>query len=171
MTPRRIQLEGLDHSKVLSYVDVILGGAEVGDKVAIIGAGGIGFDVAEFLTHNESEQNPIDAYLDEWGVDRSMSERGGLKKMEATVPRRQVTLCQRKTGKLGAGLGIGGVCGASLGDSCGGLVVVGELAAPSAGDEGGDEGGEWAAATTMSAANAVHAQRKDGGGGTGVPPA
>jgi len=105
VTPRRIQLEGLDHSKVLSYVDVILHGAEVGDRVAIIGAGGIGFDVAEFLTHSESEQNPIDAYLNEWGVDRSMSERGGLKKTERTVPRRQVTLCQRKTGKLGAGLG------------------------------------------------------------------
>ena len=105
VTPRQIQLEGIDHDKVLTYVDVILGRAEVGEKVAIIGAGGIGFDVAEFLTHTESGANPIDSYLNEWGVDREMSERGGLKKAHTDLPARQVTLCQRKAGKLGAGLG------------------------------------------------------------------
>ena len=105
VTPRKIHLEGIDHDKVLTYIDVILGRADVGEKVAIIGAGGIGFDVAEFLTHTESKSNAIDSYLDEWGIDREMSERGGLKKARAELPPRQVTLCQRKTGKLGAGLG------------------------------------------------------------------
>ncbi len=105
VTPRQIQLEGIEHDKVLTYVDVILGRVDVGTNVAIIGAGGIGFDVAEFLTHTSSEASPIDSYLDEWGVDREMSERGGLKKAQAELPTRQVTLCQRKAGKLGAGLG------------------------------------------------------------------
>ncbi len=103
--PREIDLPGIDHAKVLSYVDVLAGGAEVGEKVAIIGAGGIGFDVAEFLTHAHADGDPIDAYLDEWGVDRTMGERGGLKKVEKPAPPRQVTLCQRRVGKLGAGLG------------------------------------------------------------------
>jgi len=103
--PRSIDLPGIDHPKVLSYVDVILGGKAVGDRVAIIGAGGIGFDVAEFLTHSPSDAPPIDAYLDEWGIDRRMSERGGLKPAQRPTPPRQVTLCQRKVGKLGANLG------------------------------------------------------------------
>ena len=105
VTPRRIKLQGIDHERVLSYIDVITGAAEVGDKVAIIGAGGIGFDVAEFLTHSESERGAVDAYLDEWGVDREMTARGGLKKAERSTSPRQVTLCQRKSGKLGSGLG------------------------------------------------------------------
>jgi len=102
--PRRIELEGIDHPSVLTYVDVLKGDAEVGPRAAIIGAGGIGFDVAEFLTHPTGEADPIDAYLDEWGVDRSMASRGGLKKREPQAPARQVTLCQRSGGKPGAGL-------------------------------------------------------------------
>ncbi len=103
--PRKIELPGIEHSKVLTYVDVILHGKEVGQKVAIIGAGGIGFDVAEFLTHSHAEASPIDAYLDEWGIDRDMSQRGGLKAAVRPEPQRQVTLCQRRAGKLGANLG------------------------------------------------------------------
>jgi len=103
--PRKLDLPGIDHDKVLTYVDVILRGREVGAKVAIIGAGGIGFDVAEFITHSEGDGSPIDAYLDEWGVDRSMAERGGLKAAVRAESPREVTLCQRKIGKLGAKLG------------------------------------------------------------------
>ncbi len=102
--PRQISLPGIDHPSVLSYLDV-LGGAEVGETVAIIGAGGIGFDIAEFLTHAHTDAEPIDAYLDEWGIDRDFSVRGGLKPTAPPTPPRKVTLCQRRTGKLGAGLG------------------------------------------------------------------
>ena len=107
--PRRIELPGIEHAKVINYVDVLRGNAEVGEKVAIIGAGGIGFDVAEFISHGrehaDPEVDPIDAYLDEWGVDREMKERGGLKAPERPEPPRYITLCQRREGKLGAGLG------------------------------------------------------------------
>ena len=104
--PRRLDLPGIDHPKVLSYVDVLLRGAPVGDRVAIIGAGGIGFDVAEFLTHTDpGEGEPIDHYLEEWGVDRTMASRGGVKMPNRPEPARQVTLCQRREGKLSAGLG------------------------------------------------------------------
>ncbi|MEE2827911.1 MAG: NADPH-dependent 2,4-dienoyl-CoA reductase [Myxococcota bacterium] len=103
--PRELTLPGIDHPKVVSYVDVLLRDCEVGDRVAIIGAGGIGFDVAEFLTHRHGADDAIDSYLEEWGVDRAMSSPGGLKRSEDLPPARQVTLCQRKDGKLGTGLG------------------------------------------------------------------
>ncbi len=103
--PRQVSIPGSDHPKVLSYVDVLLHGAEVGDRVAIVGSGGIGFDVAEFLTHEQDDQSPIDSYLDEWGVDRRMSQRGGLKEASHPPSKRQVTLCQRSSGKLGGRLG------------------------------------------------------------------
>ncbi len=104
--PRQIQLPGIDHPKVLSYVDVLRHGAVVGKRVAIIGAGGIGFDVAEFLTHTGgTEAQSVDHFLDEWGVDRTMSHRGGVKQPERPAPSREVFLCQRREGKLGAGLG------------------------------------------------------------------
>ncbi len=106
--PRQIDLEGIDLDKVLSYVDVLAGGAEVGDKVAIIGAGGIGFDVAEFLAHDDSHPSPsldVDAYLNEWGVDRTMKLPGGLKPAESAPSARTITMCQRGDKKMGAGLG------------------------------------------------------------------
>mgnify|MGYP002846687557 CR=1 FL=1 len=105
VTPRAISLPGIDRPEVLSYVDVLLHEREVGKRVAVIGAGGIGFDVAEFLTHTDHSGSPIDAYLDEWGVDREMSVPGGLKKPEGPEAPREITLCQRKKGKLGARLG------------------------------------------------------------------
>jgi 2,4-dienoyl-CoA reductase (NADPH2) len=104
VTPRSIDLDGIDHPKVLSYVDVLDGGAVVGDSVAIIGAGGIGFDVAEFLTHGD-EADDLDAFLREWGVDRSGTERGGLTEAVDRPPARAVFLCQRSEGKLGRKLG------------------------------------------------------------------
>ena len=104
--PRRIQLPGIDHPKVLSYADVLLGGAAVGPRVALLGAGGIGFDVAEFLAHPGAgqAQDPA-AFLAEWGIDSSYAARGGMGAVEDPPPLRQVTLCQRSPGKLGARLG------------------------------------------------------------------
>ena len=101
-----LQIDGIDHAKALSYVDVLKGGAEGGKRVAIIGAGGIGFDVAEFLGHSgPSTALDTDAFMKEWGVDQTMSVRGGLVEPEEPAPARQITLCQRKPGKLGANLG------------------------------------------------------------------
>ncbi|CAB3680819.1 NADPH-dependent 2,4-dienoyl-CoA reductase [Paraburkholderia rhynchosiae] len=104
--PRRPAIAGIDAANVLSYVDV-LRGAPVGRRVAVIGAGGIGFDVSEFLLHRAGEPLPIprDAWLDEWGVDLSVRERGGLKPPALVQPPRQIWLLQRKAGRLGAALG------------------------------------------------------------------
>ncbi|MGB0638450.1 MAG: FAD-dependent oxidoreductase [Myxococcota bacterium] len=105
VNPRKLTLPGIDHPKVLSYIDVIAKEKPVGDSVAIIGAGGIGFDVAEYLAHQPESGDAIDQYLQEWGVDRRMSEPGGLMEHQDSPPARTITLCQRKKGKLGAGLG------------------------------------------------------------------
>jgi 2,4-dienoyl-CoA reductase (NADPH2) len=106
IVPRRPQIAGIDGPNVLTYVDV-LRGAPVGRSVAVIGAGGIGFDVSEFLLHHPGEPlpQPRDAWLDEWGVDLSVAQRGGLKASRAAQPVREIWLLQRKSGKLGAGLG------------------------------------------------------------------
>ena len=108
ITPNIPDIEGIDHSKVLSYLDVVKHKKHVGDKVAIIGAGGIGFDVAEYLTHEgKSTSLEIGAFLKEWGIDEANEVRGGIEDMAAEVPAnpRQVYLLQRKETKLGAGLG------------------------------------------------------------------
>jgi 2,4-dienoyl-CoA reductase (NADPH2) len=106
VTPRQIQIEGIDHKSVLSYVDVLQGDAPVGEKVAIIGAGGIGFDVAEFLVHKgTSTALDPDAFMTQWGVDQNFTVPGGLQAEGDWTPARAVTLCQRSKGKLGAGLG------------------------------------------------------------------
>lgn len=109
VVPRDPKIEGQDHPKVLSYVDVLRHRAPVGERVAIIGAGGIGFDVAEFLVHEEgrSPTLDLDEWLEEWGVVDPAEQRGGLARERAQPepPARQVTLLQRKKGKLGATLG------------------------------------------------------------------
>ncbi len=105
VVPRVPSIPGIEHPKVLSYVDVLLHKKPVGPKVAIIGAGGIGFDVAEFLVAGDHAPN-IPVYLNEWGVDPAHSHRGGL--MAAPValkPERQVFMCQRKSDRMGATLG------------------------------------------------------------------
>jgi len=104
--PRRIQLEGIDHPKVLSYVEVLQERQPVGERVAIIGAGGIGFDVSEYLTHSAPEQpQEVGAFLEEWGVDQAYAARGALTKAKPEPPARQIYLLQRSKGKPGASLG------------------------------------------------------------------
>ncbi|MFE1176351.1 FAD-dependent oxidoreductase [Streptomyces sp. NPDC058773] len=106
VTPRTPEIEGVDHPSVVSYLDVLRDGAPVGDRVAILGAGGIGFDVAEFLTDagDAASQDP-EAYFRSWGVDTAYGDRGGLRAPERPKSPRQVHLLQRKTSKVGAGLG------------------------------------------------------------------
>ena len=100
-------IAGIDHPKVLTYLDVLERHAMVGDKVAIIGAGGIGFDVAEYLLHDEQATlpMPLAQWTREWGVDLTVSTPGGLTAPVAATPRRRIWLLQRKTTRPGAGLG------------------------------------------------------------------
>lgn len=107
VTPRNPRIPGQDHPKVLSYIDVLLGRQPVGERVALIGAGGIGFDVAEFLVTPTGHSTALDlpAWLAEWGVADPGEVRGGVVRPLVTPPARHVTLLQRKPGKLGAGLG------------------------------------------------------------------
>lgn len=104
VNPRRIDLPGIDGPNVLSYLQV-LQGAEVGDRVAIIGAGGIGFDVAEFLLHREHAEPELADWLAHWGVDRTHSVPGALLTAEPEPADRTLHLCQRRPGKLGRSLG------------------------------------------------------------------
>ena len=109
VVPRDPQIEGQDHPKVLNYIDVLRRKAPVGKRVAIIGAGGIGFDVAEYLVHEEGESSTLDLdeWLAEWGVVDPAEARGGLSRdrPEQKPPAREVTLLQRKKGKIGKNLG------------------------------------------------------------------
>jgi len=110
VSPRTPGIEGINHQKVLSYIDVLRDGAEVGNKVAIIGAGGIGFDVAEFLGH-EGHDGPDfptpEEFARQWGIDMKLEARGGVKNVEAEPEplEREIWLLQRKTSKPGKGLG------------------------------------------------------------------
>lgn len=106
--PRIPDIEGIDNDKVLSYVDVIKGKKPVGQKVAIVGAGGIGFDTAEYLSHGESQPSlDIEAFMKEWGIDMSFSARGGVNGMQPQPEpsSREIVLLQRKTSRMGKGLG------------------------------------------------------------------
>jgi 2,4-dienoyl-CoA reductase (NADPH2) len=107
VTPRDPHIPGQDGPNVLSYIDVLAGEATVGERVAIVGAGGIGFDVAEFLVVPPDESPTLDPkeWRQEWGVADPEEARGGLAEARPVPPVRQVTLLQRKKGKLGAGLG------------------------------------------------------------------
>ena len=106
--PRDPKISGQDHPKVCSYLDVLSGKRTVGARVAVVGAGGIGFDVAEFLVHDgHSITLDRDAWLREWGVGDPAVARGGVAgvKPQPTPTAREVFLLQRKAGKPGAGLG------------------------------------------------------------------
>ena len=107
VSARKPEIPGIDHPKVVSYLEVLSGRVEIGANVAIIGTGGIGFDVAEFLLGDAQEALAPAAFLSVWGVDPTLSTSGGLLAMPgpARQPKRQVTMLQRKTGKPGATLG------------------------------------------------------------------
>uniref|UniRef100_A0A7S3AQ83 Uncharacterized protein n=1 Tax=Haptolina ericina TaxID=156174 RepID=A0A7S3AQ83_9EUKA len=119
VTPRTLGIPGEDHPSVVSYLDVLTRARPVGQSVAIVGAGGIGFDVAEFVGHGADGTPTVGddiepatrpqtaAFLKEWGIDPSNSVRGGLVPPAAAVPagERQIFLLQRKKGKHGGGLG------------------------------------------------------------------
>lgn len=108
IVPRKINFPGIDNGNVLSYEDVLKHKKPVGEKVAIIGAGGIGFDVAEYLTHEGiSPSLEVEKFLKEWGVDYDNEVRGGIEGVKAKPhpSPREVYLLQRKTSKIGGGLG------------------------------------------------------------------
>lgn len=108
ITPRTPRIVGIEHEKVMSYIDVLKLKKPVGKKVAVIGAGGIGFDVSEYLAHEgESTSQNIDAWLAEWGIDKTMSARSGT---EGIVPHvhpspREIFMFKRSKGKFGGNLG------------------------------------------------------------------
>lgn len=106
--PRTPNIPGIEHPKVLSYLDVLRDHKPVGEKVAVIGAGGIGFDVAEYLVEKRGApdaESHRDHWLKEWGIDKQLGERGGLTTPEIYAPERQIWLLQRKESKVGDGLG------------------------------------------------------------------
>ncbi|MCP3724050.1 NADPH-dependent 2,4-dienoyl-CoA reductase [Paraburkholderia sp. CNPSo 3272] len=104
--PRELRIEGASHPKVLGYLDVLRDGKAVGSHVAIVGAGGIGFDVAEYLVH-EGESASLDPqkFFAEWGVDTNYAERGGLRRAVVGPAARSVHLLQRRRSKIGENLG------------------------------------------------------------------
>lgn len=108
IVPRTPAIPGIEHAKVISYLDAILQRKPVGQKVAVIGAGGIGFDVSEFITHQgEATSLNREAFWKEWGIDTALEARGGIAGVKAEVhpAARQVFLLQRKKSKVGDGLG------------------------------------------------------------------
>ncbi|GAB4496032.1 MAG: NADPH-dependent 2,4-dienoyl-CoA reductase [Saprospiraceae bacterium] len=115
VSPRTPNIEGIGHPKVLSYIDVLLHKKPVGKTVAIIGAGGIGFDVATFLTADGGRQTvdgkpttnnqKLTTYWHEWGVDPTYAHRGGITQPQPEHSPRQVWLLQRSKGKIGERLG------------------------------------------------------------------
>jgi len=105
VTPRKVEFEGADHANVLSYRDVLWDKQTVGKRVAIVGAGGIGFDVAEFLSHEKTLSFDTAAYMKEWGVDLDYKNRGAATLPVNTPSPRTIYLLKRSTGKHGKHLG------------------------------------------------------------------
>lgn len=103
--PRELALPGADHPSVLSYAEAIEQPERVGKRVAVIGAGGIGFDVSELLAHQGHPSLDLEAWCDEWGVDLAMGERGGLKPPMPPASSREIVMLQRKSSKPGKNLG------------------------------------------------------------------
>ena len=105
VSPRQVDIPGVDLPHVLGYLDVLRDHKAVGKKVAVIGAGGIGFDVSEYLTTEKSLTLDEPEWSERWGIDKGYSDRGGLKPQQPEQSLRQVWLLQRKESKVGKGLG------------------------------------------------------------------
>jgi 2,4-dienoyl-CoA reductase (NADPH2) len=106
VTPRIPGIPGIDHAKVILYHDLLSGRKTAGKKVAVIGAGGIGFDVSEYLSvANPDQAQTIDEFCVEWGIDKSIQSPGGLIKAHDEKSAREIYMLQRKTSKPGKGLG------------------------------------------------------------------
>lgn len=109
IVPRKVNIPGIDHAKVMGYLDVLRSERNVGRRVAIIGAGGIGFDVAEFLLHPSTVpmkgHEAVTTFMKQWGVDQNYENRGGLREPQIATPFRQIFLLQRSNGKPGSRLG------------------------------------------------------------------
>ncbi|MGJ8745178.1 FAD-dependent oxidoreductase [Polaribacter sp.] len=106
--PRTLNIEGINNPKVLSYIDVLKLKKPVGKRVAVIGAGGIGFDVSEYLTHEgESTSLNIDAWLKEWGIDKTLEARAGIENIKPVFEPspRDIFMFKRSKGKFGGNLG------------------------------------------------------------------
>ncbi|CAL2093195.1 FAD-dependent oxidoreductase [Tenacibaculum platacis] len=108
ISPRVPRINGIEHEKVLNYIDVLKLKKPVGKRVAVIGAGGIGFDLSEYLTHEgESTSQNIDAWLEEWGIDKSLEARSGIEGVEKHIhpAAREIFMFKRSKGKFGGNLG------------------------------------------------------------------
>ncbi|MEM9324816.1 MAG: NADPH-dependent 2,4-dienoyl-CoA reductase [Bacteroidota bacterium] len=106
VTPREVNFPGADHPKVLNYADVLYHGKEVGEKVAIVGAGGIGFDMAEYLSHDGTPPSlDVEAFMKEWGVDMQYQIGGANTIPQPSPSPRKIYLLKRSAGKHGKGLG------------------------------------------------------------------
>ena len=105
VVPRKIQIEGSEGKNVSLYNEVLTGEQQIGKRVAIIGAGGIGFDMAAYLLHGQSGPDSIEQFMAEWGVDMNYAADGGLGEVQMAPPVRDIYLLQRKKTKPGVGLG------------------------------------------------------------------
>lgn len=105
IVPRQLDIEGIEHASVMTYLDVLRDDKPVGQKVAIIGAGGIGFDVAEFIAEPHSNSTDNDAWHRQWGVDPSYQNPGALAKPQPKPTDKTIYLLQRKSTGVGKGLG------------------------------------------------------------------
>jgi 2,4-dienoyl-CoA reductase (NADPH2) len=106
--PRVPDIPGIAHTKCVSYVELLAGRKTAGARVAILGAGGIGFDVAEYLSAPPREHGPAApaSFLAEWGIDRNIAGRGGLREPADPRPAREIVMLQRKAGRMGRTLGL-----------------------------------------------------------------
>jgi 2,4-dienoyl-CoA reductase (NADPH2) len=103
--PRTPDIKGIEHPSVMSYLDVLRDHKPVGKRVAVVGAGGIGFDVSEYLVETEHLTVNLDKWLTHWGIDKTFANPGALQPKAEVIPEREVFLLQRKTTKVGKGLG------------------------------------------------------------------
>lgn len=106
VTPRVLDVEGADGANVITYMDALTDAKPVGKRVAIIGAGGIGFDVAEYLSSPHSSPVSIDSFLDHWGIDRAHETAGGVGEPARPAPERSIVMLQRSDSRPGKTLGL-----------------------------------------------------------------